>query len=162
MPELELLRLVIPSTIRGEPQGWTLKDIVQHMGKGKTRANKALTDAAETYQKRIILQAQWAWRGPPWARPFRLDVVAYMQRPQTLLRKSSPQGLLWCPGKPDLTNIYKLAEDALKKAGVVKDDDRRCAGESWRFYPPIGEPSRLELVLTALPEFPQLPGVFNV
>jgi len=54
--------------------------------------------------------------------PLRLEVTAYFQRPQRLMRKSSPPGRVHHTAKPDCDNVLKIVGDALTMAGAVKDD----------------------------------------
>lgn len=47
--------------------------------------------------------------------PVSVDVLAVVSRPQRLLRRRDPDGLIWCTAKPDADNVAKSVLDALKR-----------------------------------------------
>jgi len=60
------------------------------------------------------------------AEPVRLDILFVRQRPQALMGKKHPDGLLWAPRRPDLDNLQKTVMDALKP--FWRDDALVCCG----------------------------------
>jgi len=72
-----------------------------------------------------------------------LDVVAVFKRPQRLMRKMDPDGLLDHPIKPDADNIVKAVQDAIlgPNAALFLDWPDDCAvvsGERAKFFAPKG------------------------
>lgn len=63
-----------------------------------------------------------SWGRPPLDCPVELEVVALFRRPKRLVWKRRPMVRLPYVSKPDGSNVLKAAEDALEKAGVVRDD----------------------------------------
>jgi Holliday junction resolvase RusA-like endonuclease len=53
-------------------------------------------------------------------------------------------------GVPDLTNIFKLAEDALTRAGVIVDDRLVCQQESSKRYARRGEQPHVTIEVAEL------------
>jgi Holliday junction resolvase RusA-like endonuclease len=64
--------------------------------------------------------------------PIRLDILMVLPRPQRLLRKKDPPGLIWAPKRPDRDNIEKAICDGLKTC--FRDDAQICAGEPVKVY----------------------------
>lgn len=62
----------------------------------------------------------------PWTGPVRIVVRMFMERPQYLNKKSSPECEIPKNTKPDGDNYEKALFDALVDAGVMKDD-----GQVW-------------------------------
>ena len=96
----------------------------------------------KAYQDRILGLAL-----PKLPRHFRgvmaLDVVAVFKRPQRLMRKLDPDGLLDHPHKPDADNLVKAVQDAILGPDAKKyldwpDDCEVVAGERSKFFAPKG------------------------
>lgn len=85
--------------------------------------------------KAAIEEAVWKAGRPaaPWEGPVRVDIKAYFERPQYLLKRSSFDGYIPHTAKPDRDNLDKCVLDALKHVGVFVDDAQVCGGgvEKW-------------------------------
>lgn len=81
--------------------------------------------------------------------PLKLEVTAYFQRPQRLMRKSSPQNRIHHTAKPDADNILKAVGDALVKAGVVRDDSCINAQYCVKYYAAKDAPPEVSIFLQA-------------
>lgn len=73
-----------------------------------------------------ILPAE-PWEGPVWC-----SIDVYFERPEWLNRKSSPPGPVFHISTPDRDNLEKSVTDALKEAGMFRDDSQVCAGRGVR------------------------------
>ncbi len=58
--------------------------------------------------------------------PVVLECRFYLPRPNRLMRKKDPEGVVWHTSVPDLDNLYKAVKDSLK--GVVWRDDSQVVG----------------------------------
>lgn len=80
----------------------------------------------------------WAVRpylpAQPWDGPVRCEIEVYFERPERLLKKGCPDGLIWYTAKPDRDNTDKSVLDALTKAGLWRDDAQVCDGPVRKFY----------------------------
>ena len=79
--------------------------------------------------------------------PLRLEVTAYFQRPQRLLRNSSPPNRVHHTAKPDADNILKNVGDALVRAGVVRDDSIINRQVCTKYYAAKGAPPEVSIML---------------
>jgi Holliday junction resolvase RusA-like endonuclease len=64
--------------------------------------------------------------------PLRVDSLSVLRRPQRLMRRSDPPGLIEHESKPDSDNLRKAILDALK--AWWRDDAQVCAGQSLKAY----------------------------
>jgi len=140
--------------IPGEPVGWRHQHSVVH---GKPRAR--LSKRAKAWNKTAvtIIRSQWGTRAPLTG-ALSIRVVARFFRPGSMECDHRPlkcwerpedkrlcsEDVVWgvsAPhiGTPDLTNIVKLAEDALVRAGVIEDDRLVCESSGRKRYPPRGD-----------------------
>ena len=55
-----------------------------------------------------------------------IELDFYLPRPQRLMRKRDPEGVVWCPKLPDIDNIIKAVLDAMTDDGWWKDDGQIC------------------------------------
>ena len=62
----------------------------------------------------------------PVAGPIGLYITVYHPRTQALSRKSSPEGAIWRPVKPDFDNLAKPIADVLSKIRLWGDDGQVC------------------------------------
>lgn len=139
---------VITFSVPGEPRGMGRPRFAVRRGRGGRAFAKVYTDAESAkYKELVTLYARAHMPRQRWEGPVRLDVTAYLERPQRLLKKSSPLGPIWCTTKPDRDNIEKAVLDALTDAGLWLDDKQVCAGEVQKFFVAIG--SRPGLVISA-------------
>jgi Holliday junction resolvase RusA-like endonuclease len=87
----------------------------------------------------------------PLAGPVILECRFYLARPARLMRKRDPEGHVLHTSKPDLDNLYKSVQDALK--GVLWKDDSQIVGygpdHGKAYHEKNGRP-RLELTLYSL------------
>lgn len=113
-------------------------------------------DAHQAYQDRIKAEAarQMAGRAPI-EDPVRLTIRAYVPIPKTTTkakRAAIAAGELLPVKRPDLTNITKLAEDALSSI-VFRDDNQvvRGSDDSGRYF---SDRPRIEIEVTPLGRCP--------
>ena len=85
----------------------------------------------------IKLQWQKMLLNGPLKGPISLQIAFYMQMAHTSrVRKKmalNPE-LDYPTSKPDTTNLCKLYEDMLQRAGVIKNDSQVVHTELWKFY----------------------------
>lgn len=145
----ELLRTTVPGepTPKGRPRFARTSTGVRTYSSTKTVAfERAVALCVQTARRR------WPIRGPiaPKGTPVRVDIVAVFSRPQRLLRKKDPAGLLPKSSRRggDLDNVCKAAIDGVSQAGTVWEDDGQCQcirAESW--YAEKGERPRTEIII---------------
>lgn len=119
--------------IPGPPRPWS----VGTFGKGQVRKSATLRE----YQTRVFASVH-AVIGRELADhdgPVRLDAVLIMPRPQRLMRRSDPDGLVWCTKRPDRDNIVKAIQDALQRppkgfSPILADDSLITIGETVKAY----------------------------
>lgn len=127
---------------------------VEPEGKGRPRARVTNGGHAQIYTPTKTRQyeakiAQIASEYLPPGRlegPLRVDILAVIARPGRLCRKKDPDGLLWCPKRPDADNIRKAVLDAL--APYWKDDAQVVAGETVKAYCEHDGRPRIEVAIT--------------
>jgi len=64
--------------------------------------------------------------------PLAVDILAVMPRPQRLRRKRDPQGMVYAVRKPDIDNVRKAVQDAVRKHW--RDDTVVVFGRTIRVY----------------------------
>lgn len=64
--------------------------------------------------------------------PLRVDILAVLPRPASLMRKRDPEGLVWAPKRPDRDNIEKAVCDGM--AACWRDDAQIVCGEPVKCY----------------------------
>ena len=126
-------------TINGAPKGWALRTT----RRGRNYTPEAQRDWGATATE--ILRLAWGGRAPLTG-PCALDVFAVMPRPGRLTKWLKKQkrwrddpGRAACVAKPDCTNVQKLVEDAITRAGVWTDDAVVVATACAKVYAAIGE-----------------------
>lgn len=93
----------------------------------------------------------------PWEGPVCLTITAYFERPQRLLKSSSPAGPIPFTGKPDRDNLDKLVMDVLKRCRLYLDDAQVYDGPVRKFYVAKGGAPGVVVVAEHInPEFEQL------
>jgi Holliday junction resolvase RusA-like endonuclease len=89
----------------------------------------------------IAWEVRARWRGrPPLDVPLTLDTHFFLRRP---LRGKFDQPI----GKPDCSNLRKLAEDAITDGGLWKDDSLVLDGYASKAYAGDGQWPGLEIVV---------------
>lgn len=146
----------IQFTVPGEPQGMARPRFTVRRGRGKIFAQAYTPQKSQAYKQQVELFARAWMPAVPWDGPVRLDIDAYLERPQRLLKKSSPAGPVWCTTKPDRDNIEKAVLDALTNAGLWNDDKQVCCGEVRKFFVAIDSKPGLVITATRLTEQAQL------
>lgn len=110
--------------ITGVPVGRDIQPIKLH---GARHMQIVLKGPAKKYQQRIRAKVRQEWDKPPITTPVALVMVAFMPIPQSWsLKKQREMDGKLAPVKPDATNIFKLAEDAIvgsKNERLVLHDD---------------------------------------
>ncbi len=89
---------------------------------------------AEGWKGLIAYYARAELPPAPLDGPLRVDIDFLFDRPQRLMRKNDPEGLIWHTAKPDRDNLDKAVLDVLKTLGFFRDDAQVCAGEARKFY----------------------------
>lgn len=90
------------------------------------------TGKASSYQSTITLLARKYAPQQPLEGPISVDFIFILPRPKSLFRKSDPAGLIPCDKRPDIDNMRKGTQDAIK--GFWKDDGQIYSGETMKFY----------------------------
>ena len=123
-------------------------------GKGSVRTGKGRTftdSASRSWMATVAQFAAAAHRGrPPMEGPLELGVVAVMPRPKRLMRKSDPDGLVWCPSKPACANIVKAVCDGMRS--VWRDDAQLSRLGVEKFYAEKTGTPRVEVACRPLRE----------
>jgi crossover junction endodeoxyribonuclease RusA len=132
-------------TVYGEPKSSGNKRISVHGGRAHIYES---TKGAATWRDSVVyaarkemlaLQCEIDAYGPslwPLTGPLSLTVVFTLARP-----KRTPKTRLWPDRKPDLSKLIRSTEDALKDAGLIKDDALFVQYELWKVFPkPFGFP----------------------
>jgi Holliday junction resolvase RusA-like endonuclease len=99
------------------------------------RAGKPMffkTSKASSYQSTITLLSRKYAPKQPLEGPIKVDFIFILPRPKNLFRKSDPEGLIPCDKRPDIDNLRKGTQDAIK--GFWKDDGQIYSGETMKFY----------------------------
>ena len=115
------------------------------------------------YEKRVawtISNATRARELAPAGVPVRVDILAIFPRPQRLLRKKDPPGLLPHSVRPDLDNVCKSLIDAATASGVWADDGQvTCIRAEAAFCEKGQEPrAHVTLYLPAVANAEQTPN----
>lgn len=124
----------------------------QPIGKGRPRfyGGRAVTPAkTRNWEDMAALTLSRAIGSMCYNQPLKLEVTAYFQRPQRLMRKSSNPNRIHHTAKPDADNVLKIVCDALVKANIVTDD----ALINWqlcvKYYCAIGVRPHVAVLLTS-------------
>ena len=146
---------VLTLTIPGPPRGWRQQKVTHNYSK--------LAPNPERWQIDAIVRIRYAYQGPALECPVELEIEALMQRPGSFdcTHTSRPRRCACGPAEldgaarphtstPDLTNILKLAEDALVKAGVLVDDRYVTRQITSKRYAARDEPVGVTLTLRLL------------
>ena len=89
---------------------------------GKAFVHMYTPKGSKGWKERITAAVLPRRPAAPWSGPIRIVVRMFMQRPQYLQKKSSPECAIPKNTKPDGDNYEKALFDALVDAGVMKDD----------------------------------------
>jgi Holliday junction resolvase RusA-like endonuclease len=127
---------VLIFTIPGSPCGWRTQHTGRHLGRGKVAVSTRLANPGRSWQTNAIRIMREAYKGETLSGPLSVSVSQVFARPKRLdchhVRACScgPERLSGASqpytSTPDATNVHKLAEDALTKAGVIEDDRMVC------------------------------------
>jgi len=153
--------------IPGEPVGWRHQHSV--VG-GKPRARLSKCAKAWTLDAVPLLQIAWGSRAPI-EQAVELVVTARFRRPGSLECGHRPlkcrdrpedkrlcepavvAGLSkWHTSTPDATNVKKLAEDALVRAGILADDRWVCSQSATKRYAQRGDEPEVYVSVRLLDE----------
>lgn len=105
-----------------------------------TRRGTYTPRRTQEYQSTVAAHARLACR-EQLAGPLRVDILLVMPRPRAMHRKRDPEGLMWCPVRPDVDNCRKAILDAMN--GIAwADDSQVCAGETVKCYAEKGGKAR--------------------
>tara|TARA_R100000458_G_C8275705_1_gene250858 strand:- start:3585 stop:3983 length:399 start_codon:yes stop_codon:yes gene_type:complete len=95
---------------------------------------------ADAWRMAVELAAVEAARDQGWEatdEPMELNAIFFMPRPKAHYRSNGelkPNAPLYCPTKPDLSNIIKGTEDALEQSGVIARDQLIVALQCVKLY----------------------------
>ena len=106
---------------------------IYHPKGGKGSAGKSW-HKSHAFEQAMVAATYGKMPLTPWEGPVRVDWDAYFERPQRLLKKSSPECEVWHTVRPDKDNIEKAILDALKKAGLYRDDSQVVTGIPKKMY----------------------------
>lgn len=149
-------------TIPGQPRGWRQNHTGRAVGRGpnaKVIVTSYLVENAAKWQKDAVHLIRRAWGSTPtmdcalslrveavWARPGYME-CSHKRKPCSCAPEHLAGVSLPYLGVPDLTNVYKLAEDALVKAGVIEDDRLVCESSGVARYAARGEEAHVEITI---------------
>jgi Holliday junction resolvase RusA-like endonuclease len=88
----------------------------------------------------------------PFAGPIRLTAVFVLKRPQSLAGKKHPDGRLYSIKRPDVDNLVKGLQDALK--GFWEDDSQVVEMALTKVYAAKGEEPKIEITIESINEKP--------
>lgn len=77
--------------------------------------------------------------------PIEVTLNAIFPRPQRLMPKKYPDGLIKHTKRPDLDNIIKAVLDALNK--TLQDDAQVCTIHAYKYYAERNHPPRTEITV---------------
>ena len=77
--------------------------------------------------------------------PIEVTLLAVFPRPQRLMPKKYPDGLIKHTKRPDLDNIIKAVLDALNK--TLKDDAQVCTIHAYKYYAELSNQPRTEVTI---------------
>lgn len=137
-----------------EPRGKDRARIIRkgkHFGVKDTQRNKNLSEVIRAAAREALRKSGVGTIEGP----YRVDIDAYIRRPQRLLRQKDPDGPVWAPRKPDRDNIDKLVLDALfgsKRASRVFpcDDSKVVDGRIRKMYHAKGGSPCLVVTVTGV------------
>lgn len=87
------------------------------------------------------------WDGAPRTEPARVAIDAVFSRPKRLMRRKDPQERIVHSSKPDADNVAKAVLDAMKKAGVLRDDAQVHDLAVRKWYAARDEGPRVEIAM---------------
>lgn len=121
-------------------------------------ARVALAQKTKKWEGTAAAMLQEAWGARPTLdSPHRIEVWAIKKRPAKLMRKKDPDGLILRIEKPDASNVLKSAEDALVKAGVIRDDKLFVTATCHSLYTEKEGSPRVIILIEPVTEVPALP-----
>ncbi|HYF77350.1 MAG TPA: RusA family crossover junction endodeoxyribonuclease [Symbiobacteriaceae bacterium] len=146
------MRKVIRFTVLGSPVAQPRQRHRHVRTKAGAEFNMNYTEAKHPVQQfKADIKAEAKAAGLPPALlegPIVLECRFYLARPARLMRKRDPEGPVPHTSRPDLDNLYKSVQDALK--GVLWKDDSQIVGygldHGKAYHEKDGRP-RLELTL---------------
>lgn len=114
----------------GDPKG-------QPRPRAYVRGNRAAVydpGTAEGWKGQIALAAREFLPSIPIEAPVMLAVSFFFARPQRLLKKSSPEGIIPHTAKPDTDNAAKAVMDCLTGIRLWRDDSLVISLKAEKFY----------------------------
>lgn len=121
---------VVPIVPRGQPS-IRARAFIDPATKKPVASTYQPKEAAQ-WKSDLAVYAEQFRPAQPIDAPIRLDLLAVMPRPKSKMRRADPPGLIECLSKPDIDNIRKAVQDALKT--WWRDDALICAGQSLKAY----------------------------
>lgn len=129
---------VIEFFVEGTPVGQPrVKHRIVHPKSGKAFA-ALYTPATADAWKSVVQIACYGKVRSPLLDPLHVHITAFFARPQRLLTKTSQAGPIAHTAKPDKDNVEKAILDAMKDAGLYRDDAQVCGGSTFKYYAAIG------------------------
>lgn len=128
-------------TVPGKPKGKASVRVFRGGGRKMPAAE---------YESHVAYFAGEALNGQRWwdhEANCALTISAVLPRPKRLMRKKDPDGLIYAPTRPDLSNIVKAVEDGCMKAGVFVDDSQVVRIVAEKFYSERGGLPRVEVIV---------------
>lgn len=124
----EPIVIVVKGTPRPQPRPRMLKS-----GVVVSTANREVRSWADRIRLTVrgAMMDRYGYGFQGFEGPVRVDMIF------TLPVKDSSKWGNWCTARPDVDNIFKLAGDALEKAGVFRTGDQQIVcGETAKLYGP--------------------------
>lgn len=116
--------LPIEPEAKGRPQAF--------VNKATGHAGVFTPKKTQTYEARVREAAALRLPDTPIEGPLRVEIVFVLPRPQGLMRRSDPDGLIWHTKRPDTDNLVKAVTDALSRHW--RDDAQICALHAYKCY----------------------------
>ena len=147
--------LTLPGAPRGKvrhrsaiPWAWVIKWLREGKTGRKPIPQQYSDDKYMAWEDAQARALQRAWAGrPALDEPCHLLLVCFFPRPKSRTRKTLPNPRYPHTAVPDRDNVTKALQDALQKAGVVRNDSRIFDGRTIKWVCAGGEEPRIELVL---------------
>ena len=122
--------------VNGEPKGQPRVKAFYNKQIGKARVYTPGT--AERWKMDIAIAAHDFLKSNnallPITGPVSVDSTFLFQRPQRLMRKRDPCGIVLHTSKPDRDNLDKAVLDTLSSLGIWTDDAQACSGLIEKYY----------------------------
>lgn len=121
---------MIEFIITGDPVGKLRHRMTSIGGKARAYKHKRQKVWEEDAAKKMRMQYdEGTLDGPLF-----LVVLSVHKRPQSMMRRKDPNGLVWKATRPDVDNLAKSVCDAMQLGGIIRDDGQIVCVASMSVY----------------------------